>query len=102
MAKTDIRVTNDSGGVEPGKEAVILSLRANDEVRWVSDCDQDCMIVFSSNDGSPFKDKVFHLKAKRDVSSGPLSARKQGGVGVYKYSLMGGQGNNDPIIIVKD
>lgn len=102
MAKTDIKVLSDSGAVESGKEAVILSLKAGDEIQWVSDCSHDCMIVFAGNDGSPFKDKVFHLKAKGTVSSGPLTSRKQGGVGVYKYSVMGSQGNNDPIIIVKD
>jgi hypothetical protein len=99
--RVEIKVTDDSGKVESGKEAVILSVRNGDTVRWVSDCKSDCTIVFSSNDGSPFNDRVFTLRSGGNIDSGAIS-RRQGGVGVYKYSVMGSTGNNDPIIIVKD
>lgn len=104
MAKKDVVVDSNSGTVRPGHEAVILSRADGDSVRWVSECDQPATIVFASNDGSPFKDRIFELKAKGNTSSGPLQAksRKDDGVKVYKYSIMGSAANNDPIIIVQD
>jgi hypothetical protein len=103
MAKKDVVVKTNSGAVQAGQEAMILSRKQGDSVRWVSTVDQPATIVFASNDGSPFRSRVFRLKAKGSVSSGPLfRSRKSRGVQVFKYTVMGATANNDPIIIVQD
>jgi hypothetical protein len=107
MAKKAIKevlVKTNAGSVPPEQEAVILSRGAGDTIRWLSGCDQAAVIVFATNDGSPFRERMFRLKAKGSVHSGPLlkKSRQSRGVQVYKYSIMGSAGNNDPIIIVRD
>jgi hypothetical protein len=104
MANKQVVVKSNSGTVQRGQEAVILSRESGDGIRWVSECDKPVLIVFASNEGSPFKSRVFKLRAKGNVQSGPLvgKSKKRGAVGVYKYTIMGASANNDPIIIVND
>jgi hypothetical protein len=102
-SEKDVVVTTDRGNVQSGQETIFLQRSQGGSVRWVSRCDRDSVIVFSSNEGSPFKEKIFRLRAGGTARSGPLArGKKRGTLSVYKYSVMGAQGNNDPIIIVQE
>ncbi|HUQ49575.1 MAG TPA: hypothetical protein VM056_02585 [Terriglobales bacterium] len=104
MAKKQVVVKSNVGSVEAGQEVIILSRETGDSVHWVSEAGKPAVIVFASADGSPFRSRLFKLKAKGSVSSGPITrkSRRRNEVKVYKYTIMGAGGNNDPIIIVKD
>lgn len=104
MSKKQVVVKSDTGSVKAGQEVIILSRETGDSVQWLSQTGKPALIVFASDEGSPFKSKSFRLKAKGSVRSGPITrkARRRNEVTVYKYTIMGATANNDPIIIVKD
>jgi hypothetical protein len=57
------------------------------------------IISFSSRDGSPFEEAIFHVPAGGSVSSGPAKATAEEEKS-YKYSVVGEKGVNDPTVIV--
>jgi hypothetical protein len=81
------------------QDVVHISKGANEEVIWATD-HNNVQVVFSSEDGSPFRDSVFHVPAGGSISSGPAvngAAQK-----AYKYTVKGEAGENDPRVIIQN
>ena len=92
-----VRVINERGHVD--QDVVHISKDAEEEIVWATD-HNNVQVVFSSEDGSPFKDSVFHVPAGGSVSSGP--ALKAAGPKAYKYTVKGEAGDNDPRVIIQN
>lgn len=92
-----VRVINERGHVD--QDVVHISKGAEEEIVWATD-HKNVQVVFSSDDGSPFKESVFHVPAGGSISSGPAvngDAQK-----AYKYTVKGEGGDNDPRVIIQN
>ena len=95
--KKHVRIINDHGNVD--RESVTISHPDQEEVLWFANGKQPATIVFSSKDGSPFQESVFHVPPNGSAGSGPArpdAKRKY----PYKYTVKGPAGFNDPVVIV--
>ncbi len=79
------------------RETVHVSKSAGHQVTWSSN--GKAVIAFSSQDGSPFEESIFHVPAGGSVSSGPAKATATEEK-AYKYSVVGEKGVNDPTVII--
>ena len=85
----------DDGRVD--NDEVHVSKSAQEQVTWHSD--KKAIITFSSPDGSPFAEMTFHVPAGGSVSSGPAKPAAEHNK-VYKYTVVGEKGVNDPRVII--
>lgn len=92
-----VRVINERGHVD--QDVVHISKDAEEEIVWATD-HKNVSVVFTSEDGSPFQESVFHVPAGGSVSSGP--ALKGAGHKAYKYTVKGEGGDNDPRVIIQN
>ena len=92
-----IHVTGDDGTVDVVNQK--LSKGQNEQAIWHSDTGKRSIIYFNSADGSPFHETEFHVPAGGDVTSGPMKS----GLPTtkhFKYTVVGTQGTQDPVIII--
>jgi hypothetical protein len=82
---------NDDGQVD--NETVHISKGAGEQVTWFSR--KKAIVVFASQDGSPFEETTFHVPAGGSVSSGPATPAAEHDKS-YKYTVVGEKGVNDP------
>jgi len=91
-----VHITSSVGDVD--LPTVTVSKSGSEEVTWHSHANKPAQIRFDSPDGSPFQKATFDVPAGGSISSGPsLShvAHKS-----YKYTVVGPDGENDPVVIV--
>jgi len=92
----DVRITSDVGDVD--QPSVSVSRSGGEEVTWHSYAGKAATIKFNSAAGSPFLKPEFDVPAGGSVSSGPAvsgASRKP-----YKYTVVGPDGENDPVVII--
>ena len=85
---------------EDGKvdvQTVHISKSAGEQVTWFSR--KKAIVVFASQDGSPFEETTFHVPAGGSVSSGPAKPTAEQDK-PYKYTVVGEKGVNDPAVII--
>jgi hypothetical protein len=95
--KKHVRVINEKGHVD--QDVVHISKGAEEEIVWGTE-HKNVKVVFSSEEGSPFQESIFHVPAGGSVSSGP--ALKGAGHKAYKYTVKGEGGDNDPRVIIQN
>src|SRR5579859_3963071 len=82
---------------EVNNDTVHVSKSAGHQVTWTSA--GKAIIAFSSHDGSPFQESIFHVPAGGSVSSGPAKVTAENEKS-YKYSVVGEKGVKDPTVII--
>lgn len=94
-ASKPIHVIANDGSVDVNKQKV----GKGEQARWYSDTGKMSIIYFNKREGSPFADNIFYVPAGGSVSSGPFRKewpeKKE-----FRYTVVGTQGNNDPVIII--
>lgn len=90
----DIKIEDRKGKVN--KYECTLHTDQSEEAVWNSD-DGRCLVIFGT---SPFKDSVFVVPDGGSVSSGEVVAPVEKPPKKYKYTVVGPDGSNDPIIVI--
>ena len=92
-----VHIKDNKGQVDHA--SATISRDAKGEVTWFAYGEEGATIVFSSPDGSPFKESVFTVPATGSVSSGPVkkTARLHQ---PYKYTVVGKAGSTVPVVII--
>lgn len=96
MVKPPVKILNNFGHVD--KQAVEVG--ESEQVEWVNDAGQQVQIVF--DEAAPFDgwSDPFVVEGKSRKRSGMLRRPVQHGHR-YKYTVIGSEGNTDPIIIIE-
>ena len=97
-AHKDVHIVSDDGQVDVCD--VVISKCLADQVTWFAFGAEGATIEFSSDDGSPFQESVFHVPATGSLSSGPASPTAVVDK-YYKYTVQGQEGENDPGVIIR-
>jgi hypothetical protein len=92
----EVHIKDNKGQVD--QPSVKISKGGKGEVTWFAYGAAGATIVFSSPDGSPFKEAVFTVPATGSVSSGP--AKDTADLKPYKYTVVGKDGATDPVVII--
>ena len=92
----DVHIKDNKGQVD--HNSVTISRDANGEITWFAYGEEGATIVFSSANGSPFKESVFTVPATGSVSSGPV--KETALLQPYKYTVVGKGGSTDPVVII--
>ena len=92
----DVHIKDSKGQVDD--PSVTISRGGKGEVTWFAHGETGATIVFSSPDGSPFKETVFTVPATGSVSSGPV--KDTADLKKYKYTVVGKGGSTDPVVII--
>jgi hypothetical protein len=92
----DVHIKDSKGQVDDA--SVRISRGAKGEITWFSYGEEAATIVFSSANGSPFKESVFTVPATGSVSSGPVKGTAL--LQTYKYTVVGKGGSTDPVVII--
>ncbi len=88
-----IKIQDRKGKVN--QDEVTIHTEQCQEAVWTSD-DGRCLIIFAN---SPFNDSVFVCPDRGSVTSG-LAAVTDCTKKKYKYTVIGPEGLNDPIIVI--
>lgn len=91
--KPPVHILDDFGHVD--KDIASISKGKGEQVEWVNDAKHDVQIVFEE---SPFAQRVFRVPAGQSTPSGKPTVPP--GDKRYKYTVVGSQGNYDPVVIV--
>jgi hypothetical protein len=94
-----VHVKNDLGHVD--KNEVHISKSAQDQVFWTHHGTKDAQIVFDTPEGSPFQARdPFVLQPGARVASGRLDTDKARVGKAFKYTVIGADDRNDPVVII--
>ncbi len=91
--KPPVHILDEYGNVD--KDVVHISKSKNEQVDWISQVKNQTQIVFEE---SPFAQRIFHVPAGNSTSSGAPTVPP--GDKRYKYTVVGSQGNYDPVVII--
>jgi len=94
-AHKNVQIKNDHGQVD--LDCIRISHRAGEQVKWSHHGAHEARIVF--DEGSPFQQSTFIVQAGKSISSG-LPTVKPDPHKLYKYSVHGCEGVNDPAVII--
>ena len=92
----DVHIQDSKGQVD--HPSVTISRGGKGEITWFAHGETGATIVFSSSNGSPFKESVFTVPATGSVSSGPV--KETADLKTYKYTVVGKGGTTDPVVII--
>jgi hypothetical protein len=92
----NVYITNSNGQVD--QTDIRVSKSGAEEVTWHSHDNKPATIKFDSAEGSPFEKSVFTVPPGGNVSSGPAHGAAQHKS--YKYTVVGPDGENDPVVII--
>jgi len=94
-----VHVKNDLGHVD--KNEVHISKKGLQQVFWTHHGRKNASIVFDTPDGSPFQARdPFVLQPGARVASGRLNANKATVGKAFKYTVIGADDRNDPVVII--
>jgi hypothetical protein len=96
MSQKGVQITSHDGQVD--QSTITVSKSVGDAVTWHSHDNKAATIKFDSEDGSPFQNATFNVPPGGSVSSGPALSHVDHKP--YKYTVVGPDGENDPIVIV--
>lgn len=96
MVKPPVTILNNFGHVD--KQAVEIGM--NEQVEWINNAENQVQIVF--DEAPPFEGWIdpFLVRGNSTKPSGTLRHPVQHGHR-YKYTVIGSEGNTDPIIIIE-
>ena len=93
-----VHITSPQGHVD--QTDVTVSKSVGEEVTWHSHENERATIKFNSDQGSPFQKSTFEVPAGGSVPSG--SAKREAQSKHYKYTVVGSNGENDPVVIIEN
>lgn len=93
-----VHITSPQGHVD--QTDVTVSKSVGEEVTWHSHENERATIKFNSDQGSPFQKSTFEVPAGGSVPSG--SAKGEAQSKHYKYTVVGSNGENDPVVIIEN
>jgi hypothetical protein len=94
-----VHILDDRGHVD--RDPVHVSKSAQEEVFWTNLGRKNASIVFDTKDGSPFRARdPFVLQPGERFASGCLDADKARVGKEFKYTVIGADEPNDPVVII--
>lgn len=92
--KPPVHILDEFGNVD--KDLVHINKGQGEQVEWINNSKGDVKIVFED---SPFMpQQVFHVPVGKSSRSGKATVPH--GAKRYKYTVVGSQGNYDPVVII--
>lgn len=95
-APKHVHIKNDYGHVD--QDCIRISHGAGEQVVWFHHGSSEARIAFDKN-GSPFAQSEFLVPSGQSTPSGDPTVEPDGDR-LYRYSVHGGAGVNDPVVII--